>query len=423
MHDALVIGAGLSGLVCARRLVDAGKRVCVIEARDRIGGRLYNGNVGGAVVDLGGQWLTAGQQRLVALASDLGVRTYEHVRTGQSVVDEPGGLLAKIAAAFAQHRAIKKIQSMAAEPALDHVSLHRWLDDNVPNKLAQQRIRMHADLVFAADPADLSLLSYLTIMRATGGFHPEGEDLPRGGREHRFEGGAQLLCDRLRERIGDRIELHLGEPVTAIDTTAEDGVIARTRRTEHRGKRLVLAVPPAVVRRIDIDLPPSHRAFVDGVRTGAVVKIFAAYERAFWRERDLSGEAYLASGDIRAVVEIAGTPPVLLAFVVGPAAAGWGRRDAAERRALVLDTLAQHFAPDARDPIAYVEQDWAAEEWSGGCVAATPPGVLAGGARWREPHGCIHIAGTESAAVWPGYMDGAIEAGERAAAEVLAALR
>src|SRR5690606_29267191 len=151
------------------------------------------------------------------------------------------------------------------------------------------------------------------------------------------------------------------------------------------------------------------------------VKCFAAYARAFWRERGLSGEAYLPRGSVRATVEIAGEPPVLLAFVVGAAATRWARRDAGERREEVLATLARHVGEEAARPIGYLEQDWAAERWSAGCVAATAPGVLARGARWREPTGNVHFAGTETAVRWPGYMDGAIEAGERAAGEVIAA--
>src|SRR6187549_3852046 len=96
MRDAIVIGAGLSGLVCARAIAAAGATVTVLEARDRIGGRLLTGTVGGATIDLGGQWLTAGQRRLVALAAELGVATYEHTREGRAVIDEAGGFISKV---------------------------------------------------------------------------------------------------------------------------------------------------------------------------------------------------------------------------------------------------------------------------------------------------------------------------------------
>jgi monoamine oxidase len=431
-YDAIVIGAGLSGLVCARRLVERGLRVLVVEARERVGGRLLTGEVAGRPVDLGGQWITAGQDRAVSLAAELDIATYEHVRAGQPIVDEPGGLVTRVAAAFAQRRALRSIDSLmrsippgdaAAAPraaVLDRMSLASWLDEVVKNELARERIRVHADLVFAADPADLSLLSYLSILGATGGFLPQGPDLPGGGREHFVEGGAQSLVTSLYDRTASVIELRLREPVIAIADTGGAATV-RTELGAYSAQRVVLAIPPGLVRGIAVELPPPHRAYVDSVRAGPVVKCFAAYDRAFWRDRGLSGEAYLPRGLVRATVELHAGQPVLLAFVVGPHAAGWADRPPDQRRADVLAILAARFGDDAAAPVDFVEHDWAAERFSAGCVAATPPGVLARGARWREAHGRIHIAGTESAIHWPGYMDGAIEAGERAAAEVVSA--
>jgi monoamine oxidase len=118
-----------------------------------------------------------------------------------------------------------------------------------------------------------------------------------------------------------------------------------------------------------------------------------------------------------------GEPPALLAFIVGTQAARWHERTPEDRKSEVLATLEGYFGADAARPLAYTEHDWAADPWSAGCVASTLPNVLARGAQWRDPHGPIHVAGTETAVHWPGYMDGAIEAGERAATEVLAALR
>ncbi len=433
MRDAIVIGGGLSGLLCAQRLVDGGATVTVFEARDRVGGRLFTGHVGGALVDLGGQWLTAGQHRLVALARELGVATYEHERQGAPVVDESGGFVSKVAAAFAQRRAIATIDRLMRSlpedrPAdaphaavLDRVTLAAWLDETVPNKIARERIRMHADLVFAAHPADISLLSYLSIMRVTGGFRPSGPDLPGGGREHRFEGGAQLLATRLCERLAGIADIVLGERVVSIVDHGTSVTVTTTTR-EEQARRVVLAIPPVLAREIAMTLSAAQRTYIDGMRTGPVVKCFAAYSSPFWRERGLSGEAYLPRGTVRATVELAGEPPVLLAFVVGPPAARWSARDPLDRRAEVLAILAAYLGEPAERPLDYLEQDWAADPLSKGCVAATGPDVLARGAQWRGTHGNVHVAGTEAAVSWPGYMEGAIEAGERAAADVLAAL-
>jgi monoamine oxidase len=106
-------------------------------------------------------------------------------------------------------------------------------------------------------------------------------------------------------------------------------------------------------------------------------------------------------------------------MIVAGEAARWPGRDPDERRADVLAELAALFGAEAAAPTGWAEHDWGADPWSGGCVAGLGPGVLARGAAWRAPHGRIHLAGTETAAAWPGYLEGAIEAGERAATEVL----
>jgi monoamine oxidase len=424
IRDAIVVGAGLSGLVCARRLADAGLDVIVLEARDRVGGRLLAGEVGGAVVDLGGQWMSAGQPRLAALAAALGVPTVPQLRDGRAFVAEPeAGLGAELGAAIAQWRAMRRIERRAralggdrargggrADAALDARSLAAWLGEAIGNPIARDRIALHAELVFAADLAELSALFYFSILGATGGFRPPGP-------ERRFAGGAHALAARL----AGGLDVRLAEPVLAIDD-AGGALRVRTARDAHAARRAVLALPPVLARRIEVALPPPAARLAAASRAGPVVKCFAAYERPFWRDAGWSGEAYRPRGTVRATVALA-PDPILLAFVVGAHAAGWSARDPAERRAEVLATLAAQFGEPAAAPLAYLEHDWGADPWAAGCVAGLPPGVLSRGAAWGAPHGRIHVAGTESAAAWTGYMEGAIEAGERAAAEVAAALR
>ena len=443
-RDAIVVGAGLSGLVCARRLADAGRDVVVLEARDRVGGRLLSGRIGDAVVDLGGQWMSAGQPRLAALAAELGVASFPHRRDGRAFVAEPeAGWLAQLAAAFAQARAVRRIErasralpaaGSAEVAALAGASAEAWLAGAVKNPIARARIAMHAELVFAADPAELSALHYLATLGVTGGFRPEGPELPGGG-EHRFAGGAQALAARLAAGL----EVRLAEPVLAIEAVepARAGAIAAssdepargappgvlhvvTARARHAARRVVLALPPVLARRIEVALAPAARALADASRAGPVVKCFAAYGRAFWRDAGWSGEAYRIRGAVRATVAL-DPDPVLCAFVVGAAAAGWARRAPDERRGEVLATLAEQFGAPAAAPEAYLEHDWGADPWAAGCVAGLPPGAPSAGAAWRAPLGRLHVAGTEAAERWPGYMEGAIEAGERAASEVLAA--
>jgi monoamine oxidase len=119
-----------------------------------------------------------------------------------------------------------------------------------------------------------------------------------------------------------------------------------------------------------------------------------------------------------------GSPGIIVGFLEGHSARELGREPPEGRRTAVVENLARLFGPRAARPESYLERNWADEEWSRGCyVGYTPPGVLtAYGPAIRTPIGPIHWAGTETATVWNGYMDGALQSGERAAREVLAAL-
>jgi len=275
--------------------------------------------------------------------------------------------------------------------------------------------------VFATDPAGLSLLAYLARLGATGGFSPRGPDLPGGGRDHRFVGGAQALAHRLAEPLAGAIQL--ATPVHSIVPRGETFAVLGPG-VELDARHVVLAVPPALAAKLAIPLPDSTLQFARTLQRGAVVKCFAAYDRPFWRDAGMSGEAYRPRGTLRAVVD--GSPPgggsaVLQAFVVGAEAERWHRRDPDDRRREVIASLVELFGTPAGTPIDYLEADWAIDPWSAGCVASTPPGALTPGTPWRtSPGSHLHLAGTETAVRWPGYMEGAIEAGERTARDVMA---
>jgi monoamine oxidase len=161
---------------------------------------------------------------------------------------------------------------------------------------------------------------------------------------------------------------------------------------------------------------------------GSVIKCLAVYDEPFWRAEGLSGSAVCGPGPLTMIFDNSppdGSPGIIVGFLEGHWARELGRAGADERRQAVVENLARIFGPRAAQPELYLDRNWADEEWSRGCyVGYTPPGVLTSyGLALREPVGPIHWAGTETATVWNGYMDGAVQSGQRAAREALATIQ
>jgi monoamine oxidase len=437
--DVIVVGAGLSGLVAARRLAAAGVALAVLEARDRVGGRTLSLPLGRGVADLGGQWITPSQTRVLALADELGVERFAQRRDGQAVMVEdearPGSLWARLGTALALGRHIRRIERMrrrvplgnpgqASEAARwDAMTFADWLA-RVRSTRARESLALLARLHFAAEPEDISLLHVLHALQAGSGL-VGSEAL--AGHEVRLTGGAQRLSLRLAEGLeAQGMGVHLGRAVLRIEQSG-DAVAITCADATYRARLLILAMPPAAIARLAVSPPwPAARVSLhQGMTLGPVIKHVLAYERAFWRERGLSGEIYDARGPVSAVVDhtdAAGAQPALQAFVLGAQARRLSALAPDARHRVIVEALVDALGPEAGQPVGHVEHDWAADPWTAGCVGLLAPGMIRHHDALRAPVGRIHMAGSETAVRWPSYMDGAVEAGERAAAEVLSRL-
>jgi monoamine oxidase len=195
-------------------------------------------------------------------------------------------------------------------------------------------------------------------------------------------------------------------------------------------RHVILAVPPVLASRLAYSpaLPKGKAALLKALVPGALTKAEAVYDRPFWRDAGLSGQGVADAGPAATFFD--NSPPdgslgVLFGFIGGSAHTGWAKLPPDQRRAQVLENLAVCVGDEARSPRDYIEQDWTRERWTRGCpVAHAAPGVLTKYGPWlRRAVGKVHFAGTETSDYWLGYMDGAVRSGERAAREVLAALR
>jgi monoamine oxidase len=445
--DVIVVGAGLAGLTAARDVQAKGASAIVVEARDRVGGRLLNEDIGdGQVVEVGGQWIGPGQDRVAALARELGLETFPTWTEGEQIVEVGGkqtrysGKIPKLAphvlADLGQtqvklERLARKVPLEAPwlapnARALDSQTFWSWMRRNVYTRSGRALLEMVVEAVWAAEPADLSLLHVLFYINSAGGLDPL-VDTEGGAQQDRFVGGSQLLAVRLADRLGEDA-VRLGHPVRRIEHTA-DGVTVHADGAGFTGRRAIVAIPPTLAGRIVYDppLPGMRDQLTQRMPQGTVIKTMAIYDRPFWRDEGLNGQATSDVGPAKVVTDNSppsGSPGVLLAFLEGDHARRLGTLPADARRREIVAGLARLFGPRAADPVRFIERRWAEEEWTRGCYGCyfPPGGWTSYGQALRAPIGSLHWAGAETGTRWMGYMDGAVQSGERAAREVTAAL-
>lgn len=442
--DVVVVGAGLAGLTAASDLARAGHSVVVLEARDRVGGRTLNHSLGGGhVIEVGGQWVGPGQDRILARARELGIKTFKTYVKGaqlfqyQGAVSHFSGLIPPLRSADASdfNQLLGKIVTLSETVPLDRPwtapgaaeldgqTAETFILANSSTPGARFLLDLAVRAVFGAEPRDLSLLHFLFYLRSGNGII-NLTSTAGGAQDSRLQGGSQLVSIRMAARLGRRVILRA--PVRRI-AQSRTGVVVSTDAGAWRAKRVIVAIAPTLAGRIDYTpvLPALRDQLTQRTPQGSIIKVEAVYREPFWRASGLSGSSYSDRSPIHFTYDNSppgGHPGVLLGFVAGSEARRLGTLSAAARRRAVLSSFVGLFGPAAAHPRALIEHNWSAEEYTRGCYSAhLPPGVWSDyGRALRTPVGRIHWAGTETAEVFTGYMDGAVRSGERAAAEVRA---
>jgi monoamine oxidase len=439
--DVAVVGAGFAGLSAALELEARGREVIVFEARDRVGGRVLNHWLaGGEAVEVGGQWVGPTQHALLGLAAQMGVDTYPTHVEGDNLIEYRGrvrryrGTIPRInpAVLLEIERASRKFDRMAARVPLeepwaaakanewDRMTFSEWMRSVVHTRGGRMLMTLAIRSVFGTEPEDMSLLHVLFYVNSAGGFYSL-VDTAGGAQDSRFVGGSQLVAIRMAERLEG--ELVLESPVRRIED-AGDSVRVDADGASVEASRVIVALSPTLSTRIEFEpaLPARRDQMAQRMPQGAIIKCMAVYDEPFWRAEGLSGLGLSDGGSINAIFDntpASGSPGVLLGFLDGRAARVWGQRSPEERRDELVAVLTRLFGARAARPTEYAERNWAAERWSRGCYGGAfgPSGWTDFGPALRAPVGRIHWAGTETATVWNGYIDGAITSGRRAAAE------
>jgi putrescine oxidase len=444
--DVVIVGAGATGLTVARDLEKAGVSTIVVEARDRVGGRLRTETVEGAVLELGGQWVSPDQTALLAMLDELGLDTFERYRAGDSVYVDAAGRSTRFTGdlfptAESTQGEIERLIALLSEltdevdPAapwehpraaeLDSQSFSSWLEQNSADAEARANVGLFiAEAMLTKPSSTFSVLQALLMAASAGGFaHLVDADYIL---DRRVVGGLQGVPLAIAAQLGDRV--HLGQPVRRIEWS-EDSAVVTTDELTVRARRAVVAVPPNLYGRIEYvpALPPLRQQAHQHISLGLVIKVHAVYDTPFWREDGLSGTAFSPfqvvheAYDNSGFEEPAGT---LVGFVASETADAMLALPADERRARILDSLAAYYGEKARSPRVYFESDWVSEEWTGGAYAASFDlgGLSRFGAALRAPVGPLRFASSDIAAEGYQHVDGALRIGHEVAAELAAGL-
>jgi len=442
--DVCVAGAGFAGLTAARRLNQAGKSVVVLEARDRVGGRIWTQCLdNGSAIDRGGAWLAPKHDAIFGLAGEVGASTYKtyvkgsHLLIGGGRTRRYTGLIPKISplAVITIALAQAKVDRMAKKVPVDAPweakraaewdgrSVAWWVERcGIRTDVGRDLFEMAVRGLFCTDLHEVSLLHLLQLVHAHGSintlFSIEG-----GTQENLVDEGAGSIAQRVADALGDSV--HLSSPVRSI-TQQADRVTIVADGLSVVARDVVVATPPALALEIAFDpvLPDDRRELYKSAVAGSETKTMVVYDEPFWRADGFSGQSAGAGTAAEVTIDASpssGKPGFIASFTFGAVAERLDALAPAERRAAVLGELIARFGPKAASPVEFVETSWWTEEWTRGCsMAHLPPGILTRyGKLLQEPFGRVRWAGTETATTSHGAIDGAVRSGQRVADEII----
>ncbi|XP_077150932.1 amine oxidase [flavin-containing] B-like isoform X1 [Ranitomeya variabilis] len=453
-YDVIVIGGGISGLSAAKLLTEAGLNVIVLEARDRVGGRTHTiRNKEVQYVDVGGAYVGPTQNRLLRMAKELGVETYKvylngHLLQHTKVRRAMAGKSYKFQGAFPPaynplvfldyNNFMRTMDHWGSEiPAdapwkaphakdWDNMSMRAFIDKVCWTRAGRRFAELFVNLVVTAETQQVSTLWFLWYVRIGGGT-ARIFSTDNGGQERKFVGGSGQISEKIMARLQDRVKLE--RPVIRLVQSGEVVIVETLNHEVYQSKFVISAIPPVLTTKIHFnpELPSVRNQLIHRLPMGSVIKCMVYYKEAFWRKMGFCGCMMIEDEDTPIGFTLDdtkpdGSAPAIIGFILSRKASLFANLSKEERKRKICEYYAKVMGTEeALHPVHYEEKDWCKEQYSGGCYTAYfPPGIMTQfGSIIRKPVGNLYFAGTETATVWSGYMEGAIEAGERAAREIM----
>uniref|UniRef100_A0A4W4ETM1 Amine oxidase n=1 Tax=Electrophorus electricus TaxID=8005 RepID=A0A4W4ETM1_ELEEL len=445
IHSCLLSSTGLSA---AKLLMESGLNPVVLEARDRVGGRTYTvQNKQTKWVDLGGAYIGPTQNRILRLAKQYGVQTYK-VNEQESLVHHVKGKSYPYKGSFPPvwnplalldynnlWRTMDKMGMEIPKEApwraphaeeWDKMTMQELFKKVCWTSVARRFATLFVNVNVTSEPHEVSALWFLWYVKQCGGTM-RIFSTTNGGQERKFVGGSSQISECMARELGDRVKLD--SAVYSIDQTGDMVLVKTLHEDTYKAKYVILAIPPGLNLKIHFkpELPPIRNQLIHRVPMGSVIKCMVYYRENFWRKKGYCGSMVIEDEEAPIGLTLDdtkpdGTVPAIMGFILARKSRTLAGLTKEERKKRICEIYARVLgSDDALHPVHYEEKNWCEEEYSAGCYTVYfPPGILTQFGRvMREPVGRLYFAGTETATEWSGYMEGAVQAGERAAREIL----
>lgn len=418
--DVVIVGAGFTGLSAALELRKAGIDVVLLEARDRVGGRVEAIRNGlGERIDSGGQFFCEDMPEVTALAASRGKAFVENYVNGDFITHPS---LSVEEAERTYHGAMAIRERMNAiepdDPSIAGMSAAAWLERQHDPTDAKTAFRSMIEGLWCLAMDKVPLWYLIDNDRRITNEVPE--------LQYSLLETMQSLAEDMVGDLGDRVWLN--EPVTRIEHGPQ-GVRAVSAGSSIEARKVLVALPPATAAKLDFApaLPPALAKALGVWESGAVIKILVRYPTPFWRERDLCGMVMWRDlpGLFACDASKDAQHAALVVFVGGPLALRWRPLADAALRAEVTARLVDALGPEAAGIIDFSQRDWIDDRWSGGAYSDLIVDVTARDAERTIRAGAapVHLASSELSPSFPGYVEGAIVMGRIAAKQIATELK